>query len=364
MKAPDILSPSGLRPRPLPVALLVWCAWTGVALLFTLYVMLPSPAARDPGEWGRATAWQLVSWWSWAVSTPLVVAVSRRFVAMRRPRTLVVAHLSAGVVVSGFCTCLQEALRWFTFRGVRLRYDIAGASSLAIADAWSFNLVVYAMVVGAFYVLRTGRLEAQLARARLDALSARLRPHFLFNALNTISTLVVEDPKAANHMIAHLSELLRQAFDRGDHTEVTLEEELRLLEHYIAIQEQRFGDRLQVTFQLEPGVERGQVPALLLQPLVENAVSHGLAGREGGGSVRLHVEGHRQSDRLRLIVRDDGPGFRAHEERKVGVGLAATRARLAERYGGAQTLELANAPGGGAIVTIEIPFIVDAGIDH
>jgi len=350
--------------RRFAVPLLVWAGWTGIALLFTLYVMLPSPAAGDPAEWGRAAGWQLVTWWSWAACTPLVVLLARRLVSLAPPYALIASHVAAGLVVSLLCTALQGALQWLAFSGVRMRYDIAGPSSLPMADQWSFNLVVYAMVVGVFYVWRAGRLESQLARARLDALSARLRPHCLFNTLNTISTLVLEDPGSANRMIGRLSELLRQAFDRGDGSDVALDEELVLLGHYLAIQEQRFGDRVRVTLDLDPGLGRAMVPPLLLQPLVENAITHGLAGRPGDGAVAVQVLGRRSHDRLRLVVRDDGPGFGAEAARAGGVGLAATRARLSARHGAGFTLVATNAPEGGAVVTIEIPFVADARADR
>jgi glucose-6-phosphate-specific signal transduction histidine kinase len=343
-------------------ALLVWAAWTGVALLFMLYVMLPSPAAGNPLEWLRATAWQLVGWWSWALCTPLVVAVTHRTTVMQSRIRLIAVHIAAGTVVSGICTVLQGALRWTAFPGVRVRYDFAGASSLPLADAWSFNLVVYAMAVGVYYMLRASRLEAQLARSRLDALSARLRPHFLFNTLNTISALVPDDPKAAQHTIAHLSELLRQAFDRGEDTEVTLSTELQLLEHYVAIQRQRFGARLRVFVEVEPGAEGAMVPALLLQPLIENAVTHGLAGGDANGTVCVQVRGSRKAQRLRLVVLDDGPGLRAPQAERVG--LTGTRARLAELYGSGQRLEVSGASEGGARVLIEIPFTTDARADR
>jgi LytS/YehU family sensor histidine kinase len=169
--------------------------------------------------------------------------------------------------------------------------------------------------------------------------------------------LVPEDPKAANRMIGRLSELLRQAFDPGGQTEVTLEEELRLLGHYVSIQEQRFGDRLRVHVDVGNTAKQGLVPTLLLQPLVENAVSHGMSGRESDVRVTVHVEAARRADRLRMVVRDDGPGFSGRDGHSTGVGLAATRERVAERYGAAQSFELSNAPGGGAVVTIEIPFV-------
>jgi two-component sensor histidine kinase len=350
--------------RPLGASLIVWAGWTGVALLFTLYVMLPSPAAGSLGEWGSATAWQLTGWWSWAACTPLVVGATRRLVAVRPLPRFLALHLLTGVIVSAFCTVLQGALRWLAFSGVRIRYDIVGASSLPLVDSWSFNLVVYAMAVGVFYVLRAGRLETQLTRARLDALSARLRPHFLFNTLNTISALVSEDPKAANRMIGRLSELLRQAFDRGGESEITLEEELHLLGHYLAIQEQRFGNLLRVNIEVDPGAEQALVPTLLLQPLVENAVSHGMSGRDAEAGVTVRVGAARRGDRLRIVVRDDGPGFPAGGDPAGGVGLAATRERVKERYGTAQSFELSNATDGGAVVTIEIPFLGDARADR
>jgi sensor histidine kinase YesM len=179
-------------------------------------------------------------------------------------------------------------------------------------------------------------------------------------------------------MIAQLSELLRQAFDRGDQAEVMLHEELRLIGHYVAIQEQRFGDRLHVTLHADPHAEGALVPALLLQPLVENAVTHGLAGRVGG-RVSVRVHGTVAGGRLRLVVRDDGPGFgrglggpgRPYglkrldaPETREGVGLAGTRARLQERYGSAHRLDLTDAPGGGAEVMVEIPFVTHAGADR
>lgn len=348
----------------LRAALLTWAAWTGVALLFALYVMLPSPAAGDPGEWLRAMAWQLVPWWCWVPWTPVVVAVTRRAMVITSPARRLAVHMVAGVGVAGLCALAQSMLQWSIFGGVRERYDLLSASSLPLADQWSFNLVVYAVVVGVFYVLRAGRLEAQLARSRLEALSARLRPHFLFNTLNTISALVLENPTAANRMIAQLSALLRQAFDRGDEADVALEEELRLLRYYVAIQNERFGDRLRVTFHSDAAADQALVPALLLQPLVENAVAHGLSGRTGSGSVSVRVGAAVAGDRLCVVVEDDGPGFRGGAGREAGLGLAGTRARLAERYGSAQRLELTDGPSGGAVVTIEIPFTAHAGADR
>jgi len=151
----------------------------------------------------------------------------------------------------------------------------------AIGMYWTFNLLVYAMVAGLYHAWRAARLETQLVQARLDALVGQLQPHFLFNTLHTISAFVLEDPKQANRMITRLSELLRQSFNRERGPLVTLEEELELLDHYVAIQEARFGDRLRVTFRVDPRVAAAVIPTLLLQPLVENAIRHGVV-TDGG----------------------------------------------------------------------------------
>ncbi len=216
--------------------------------------------------------------------------------------------------------------------------------------------------------LRASRLEGQLTAARVDALTARLRPHFLYNALNTISTLVLEDPKAANGMIARLSELLRQVFDRAEEKEVAMEDECRLLEHYVSIQQMRFGESLRVRFLVDPSTLRARVPPLILQPLVENAIAHGAdLGANGPSKARavsIDVEAHRSRQRLVLTVRDDGPGFPYGVSSTRGTGLTSTRARLAELYGASYRLELTNVPSGGAAVRIEIPFNTDASADR
>ena len=247
----------------------------------------------------------------------------------------------------------------------------------SVAMYWTFNLLVYGMVAGLYHAWRAARLEMQLVQARLDALVGQLQPHFLFNTLHTISAFVLEDPKQANRMITRLSELLRHSFNRDRGPLVTLEEELELLDHYVAIQEARFGDRLRVTFRVDPRAAAAVVPTLLLQPLVENAIRHGVA--PNGGVAEVEIAATRAGDRLHLEVRDNGPGFtgdtRANEggERGGGagngsgrgLGIANTRARLQELYGPSHRFDLTNAPApaAGALATIEIPYS-DHARDH
>lgn len=199
--------------------------------------------------------------------------------------------------------------------------------------------------------LAASRLESHLHRARLENLRAQLRPHFLFNALHAISALMGRDLRRARQMMAQLSELLRLSLEGGDEHLVALSRELETLTAYVALQELRFGDRLDVAVDVEPSVRDLPVPRILLQPLVENCIHHALERRSG--SCRVGVEARRRDDRLVLRVADDGPGF--GERRTEGVGLGNTRARLAALYGDAATLRTANRPTGGAEVTVELP---------
>src|SRR5437899_3014620 len=164
------------------------------------------------------------------------------------------------------------------------------------------------MVAGLYHAWRAARLEMQLVQARLDALVGQLQPHFLFHALHTISACVLEAPKQANRMITRLSELLRQSFNRERGPLVTLEQELELLDHYVAIQEARFGDRLRVTFRVDPRAASAVVPTFMLQPLVENAIRHGVA--PNGRVAEIEIAATREGDRLHLAVRDNGPGVK------------------------------------------------------
>ncbi len=202
--------------------------------------------------------------------------------------------------------------------------------------------------------LRTARLEASLAQAQLHNLRLQLQPHFLFNALNTISSTMYEDPHAADEMIEALAELLRTSLRSTHADQVSLGQELEVLDHYLALQRARFGDRLRVAMEVEPGIEEAQVPSLLLQPLVENAVRHGNLGARGTGSLTLRAR--RKGDRLRIEVEDDGPGAAPGALENQGVGLRATRERLRLLYGVQHAFTAANGPLGGFRVCLELPY--------
>ena len=201
------------------------------------------------------------------------------------------------------------------------------------------------------------QLEARLARAQLQSLRLQLHPHFLFNTLNTINALIGTDRRAAERVISGLSELLRMSLSSASEQEVTLARELELLTHYIEIQQIRFQDRLKVRFQIDPDARFALVPNLVLQPLVENAIRHGIAPRAAPGHVT--VSARRRGARLELSVVDDGVGESAGTEHRDGVGLGNTRARLLSLYGSDHRFEAGSPPDGGFAVALEIPYRTD-----
>ena len=201
------------------------------------------------------------------------------------------------------------------------------------------------------------QLEARLARAQLQSLRLQLHPHFLFNTLNTINALIGTDRHAAERVISGLSELLRMSLSSASEQEVTLAKELELLAHYIEIQQIRFQDRLTVNFRIDPEARYALVPNLMLQPLVENAIRHGIAPRAAPGHVV--VTAARRGDRLELSVVDDGVGEKASRDHRDGVGLGNTRARLLSLYGSEHRFEAGGASAGGFTVHIEIPYRTD-----
>lgn len=199
------------------------------------------------------------------------------------------------------------------------------------------------------------QLRAQLSRAQLDALQSQLHPHFLFNTLHAASTLMHRDVEGADAMLTQLADLLRATLRRPGTHEIRLHEEMALLDRYLAIMRARFRDRLTVECDVAADVGDALVPLFLLQPLVENALEHGIARRPGAGRLELCAE--RVGTWLRISVSDDGPGFSGETPGGDGVGLANTRARLEELYGGAQCLTIdAPSPAGGTRVIIELPF--------
>jgi LytS/YehU family sensor histidine kinase len=247
------------------------------------------------------------------------------------------------------------------FDGGRFLHDWEGW----VFTTLPFGTGVYFALVGIEHALwymaqarereaQAARLAAQLAEARLGALRMQLNPHFLFNSLNAITVLVRDqNSAAASRMLELLSDVLRLVLRAGGSHEASLSTELEFLERYLAIEQVRFSDRLRPCIDVDPAIRSATVPQFILQPLVENALRHGISRRADAGL--LEVRGHRDGDTLVLTVRDDGPGV-GRSLPGAGVGLPNTRARLAALYGNRASLEIANVDGGGVVATIRLPY--------
>lgn len=262
-------------------------------------------------------------------------------------------------VVTGRLTPVDSPLAATTGAGVSLLDEGAKLLFLGVAGAISTYATAWheRMAISYFEQARDReRLEVQLAQAQLQSLRLQLQPHFLFNALNTIAALVTSDPRSAERMVLRLSELLRQTLHNATEQEVPLAREMELLSPYLEIQRLRFADRLTIELDVPPELECALVPSLLLQPLVENSIRHGISPRASGGMVR--VTARRDGDRLRVEVADDGVGARSWngEQPREGVGLGTTRARLRHLYADAQEFTIAAPPSGGCLVRLTMPY--------
>lgn len=357
-----------LDPRRLSVArLAAWAGlWTALGLTFaTQLYMAESRFATSPTTWLDALRSELPDWYLWGLLALVVRWLSRRFRIDRESweRTVPIhfgASLSLGLVHVALSTAVQGWLRG----GAAAPFLPRLVDAFTVSYHW--NLIIYWAIAALLHArayakdaqetrVRAAELEAEFARARLQALTLQLRPHFLFNSLNTIAELVHEDPDAADRMLSRLSELLRWTLDSADSPEIPLERELDLVGRYIDIERARFPDRLTVEIEVAHDALAALVPAMILLPLVENAIQHGVAGR-GRGSVG--VRAGREHGALHLEVWDDGagsppsaPGRRGGR----GIGLANTRARLEHLYGAAHRLELGRTERG-SVVRLTVPF--------
>jgi two-component system LytT family sensor kinase len=339
-------------------------AWSIIGVFFYSRSYLSMATQVNPQVtwdqvWLRALLEDAATVLAWTLLTPVVLALARRF-PLRRG---VLARHGAIHATAALLLGSAEIL---------LDYWVATHTYLW-GPFWprhywihlNFELLSYAGVAAAGHMmeiyrryrereLRASQLETQLTRAHLHALEMQIQPHFLFNTLNSISELIHDDPVAAELMVAQLGDLLRMSMAGDGRKEVPLSRELDLVGAYLEIERTRFQDRLSVKKQVDPDVLDALVPSLILQPLVENAIRHGLSPRVAPGTVTLTAR--RVGDRLRITVRDDGRGLPPPELRRERVGVGNTRARLQQAYGAGHRFELADAPEGGTQVLIEIPW--------
>ena len=321
--------PATLRQAAVQIAF-----WTAVGVLFAL-------PALSTGVAGRLPLWRsLAEWWSWGLLAPAIAAADHALpFPSRANKRRLVAHAVLAIVFTAVDVHVAALMAAVIGIGA---WDSVWDPHLvqhALQAGFVWGLLVYGLIAGVAAAgraqrrvlsteLRMERLQRNASEARLHALRMQLDPHFLFNALNTISAQVARDGRLARAMIEHLAELLRLSLDERTRHEVRLDEELALLEHYLAIQRLRFGDRLRIVVDVAPGAEAAIVPSLLMQPLVENSIRHGISPRIAGGTVT--IDARCEAGRLDIRVRDDGVGLPGPPASlREGVGLSVTRERIA-----------------------------------
>jgi two-component system LytT family sensor kinase len=353
-------------------------AWGVVLGIWTIFGLLESVKTYvwlGTQGFPRVWWWILLSnipwWYAWAALTPAVIWLGARWplAGPRRWRAIGI-HAAAAVVSAGVHVVASGALTYWVAGG-RGAPTLSRQIGAFLVNYYIVDIAIYCAILGAYFAfdyarrwrestLATARLEARatrlelgLADARLQALRMELNPHFLFNTLNAISGLVRKDQRdAAVQMLARLGDLLRATLDRKLPQEISVDDELALLQRYLEIELTRFGARLTVHVDADALARQALVPTLICQPLVENAVRHGASRRSGPVSVT--VSARRDGAALVLEVRDTGRGLGAMV--REGIGLTNTRERLRELYGDAATLHLAEAPGGGTIAAVRMPF--------
>jgi two-component system LytT family sensor kinase len=349
--------------RSRPLWLLICAASLVPALLSAFTSYLNSRFGRGSVDWGAVT-FSATLWLAFGALTPITYVLAQRYPLRREciGRT-VAAHLTGALVLCAAWTSLGVLMAHFlNLRPAREAFPRYYFSWILTNLPWSVFL--YFTVLGCIYAFtyyreareresQQARLAAQLAEARLSALRMQLNPHFLFNSLNAITVLVRDqNTRDASRMLELLSGVLRQVLQSEKRQEVTLDEELGFIERYLAIEQVRFSDRLQVRWSIEPAIRDALVPEFILQPLVENAIRHGVAKRSEAGLIEVAA---RESDGdLVLSVEDNGPGYHAMSD--AGVGLTNTRLRLETLFGKTGQLQLDGAAQGGTIATVRFPL--------
>jgi sensor histidine kinase YesM len=357
----------------------LWLALLGAATLIGLIegaqLFVGLSAMEFPVSWPYALQSTMPSWYVLLALLPGIVWLAQRFPFERgRWQRALPVHLAAAVLFAFLHVTLSSWLSQHVLAGTESTWSLSESLSRLLTAYFVLELVTYFAVVGAYtaydyarryrereghaaqLAVRALRLEASLSRAKLDSLRMQLNPHFLFNTLNAISVMAMKgERQGVVRMLMLLSDLLRLSLDNKQHV-VALRDELEILDRYLEIENVRFRDRLTLERAIDPAVLDAEVPSLVLQPLVENAIRHGISRRPGRGVVRVEAQ-IVAGEWLELRVLDTGPGVDSTPARDgTGVGLSNTRARLEQLYGSRQELTLVSRQGGGACATVRVPL--------
>ncbi len=363
---------SGIISNPKLKLALPFLVWSVLGLIMALQLYSAGSYTGRTFSLQYLIRWQLIDCNAWALLTPGIFWLTRRFFPDGTGRTLLrggLAHLGAATVcvfLQPFISAvLQQLVPAFgmEIRGFAQTFSNSLNLFLGMVVFTYAQVVIVALMVESFRRYRSGRerterLERHLAEARLEALQMQLQPHFLFNTLNAIASLIHVNPTQADKMVSRLGDLLRAALNHSHLHEVTLAEELAFLEKYLDIEQVRFGDRLEVRFEIDAAVRDVLVPNLILQPLVENAIRHGISQRPGPGQILIRAHSAADDTAVAIEVCDNGVGLEGSRVAGSGVGLENTRARLDQLYGEeAFRLDLVPRREGGVRVALMIPLI-------
>jgi two-component system LytT family sensor kinase len=351
-------------PTFLLIVIVATLFFTGVAYVSALLGPGPSPARY-------MLIWHAIKFGLWAAVSPAIIALARRYPIERRKWAgPVTFHFLAALVCSFAVTSIFFTLcwEWPSLHRELFSSWVEALQTATIPFSWGV-LIYWAILLATSAFDNYGRyraeqvrglqLQAQLAEAQLQTLRMQLHPHFLFNTLHSLSDLVLEDARSAVRMITKLGDFLRLTIEGPSEQIIPLREELEFVRSYLEIEQVRFHDRLEIVIAAEPETYAAQVPNFVLQPLVENAIRHGISARIGAG--RISVQAKRTLNQLQITVQDDGPGPQLLDEMpNEGVGLSNTRKRLRQLYGEEQSLQLTrlNSGKGGTIVSLNIPFTI------
>ncbi len=338
--------------------------WTLIGLSFASQLYVSSMKTGQPMSWAAAIGWSLGDWYVWGLLSIPVLYLARRF-HLEGPRwgSSLAIHLCGSAVAALIYVFARALIGQWQSRSLGGAVPFVEAFSQLLVKTFFFNVLIYWGIVCAGHALdyyrqfrerelRAVELEKSLAEARLKSLQMQLNPHFLFNTLHAISALMHKDVDAADRMVAQLSDLLRRALDSGDEQEVSVRREIDFLQRYVAIEQTRFGKRLTVEMNIAPDTQTALVPNLLLQPLVENAIKHGIEKQARPGTIE--ITSSRVDGELILEVSDNGKGL--PEQWNENIGLSNTRSRLSQLYGSNHRFEMRNRDSGGVAIRIAIPF--------